>query len=80
MDQDLTAALGAFESDEEVDPQSVAFVKFTPNSENLEPSNFADEVYFPPNENEYLEELPLIPNEDSKFSPLCPFLEILVYS
>ncbi|XP_077301227.1 tyrosine phosphatase IA-2 isoform X2 [Arctopsyche grandis] len=63
IDQDLTAALGAFESDDQVDPQTVAFVKFTPNSD-IEPSNFADEVYFPPNEKDYIENLQLMPNND----------------
>uniref|UniRef100_A0A1B6GL34 Protein-tyrosine-phosphatase n=3 Tax=Proconiini TaxID=565685 RepID=A0A1B6GL34_9HEMI len=59
-DQDLASALKAFESDEmALDPQNVAFVKFTPSANNPH-AEFADEVYFPP--------LPL----DADFLPVPP--------
>nr|CAD7262759.1 unnamed protein product [Timema shepardi] len=48
IDQDLEVALKVIEEDgQEVDPDSVAYVKFTPSVGNPH-AEFADEVYFPP--------------------------------
>nr|CAD7428905.1 unnamed protein product [Timema monikensis] len=48
IDQDLEVALKVIEEDgQEVDPDSVAYVKFTPSAANPH-AEFADEVYFPP--------------------------------
>ncbi|KAJ9590447.1 hypothetical protein L9F63_016534, partial [Diploptera punctata] len=51
IDQDLEAALKAIEGDEQFDPYSLAYVKFTPSASNPHPE-FADEVYFPPQSEE----------------------------
>jgi len=45
VDQDLEGAMKAFQ--DEVDPMSLAFVKFTPSQSNPHPE-FADELYLPP--------------------------------
>ncbi|XP_069677518.1 receptor-type tyrosine-protein phosphatase N2 isoform X2 [Periplaneta americana] len=55
IDQDLEAALKAIEGDEQLDPYSLAYVKFTPSASNPHPE-FADEVYFPPQTDEEGEE------------------------
>ncbi|XP_066155636.1 receptor-type tyrosine-protein phosphatase N2 [Euwallacea fornicatus] len=48
-DNDLEGALRAMEGQEELDPQEVAIIKYTPSVDNPH-ANFADEVYYPPME------------------------------
>ncbi|CAG9760558.1 unnamed protein product [Ceutorhynchus assimilis] len=49
-DNDLEGALRALEGQEELDPQEVAIIKYTPSVENPH-ANFADEIYYPPVDN-----------------------------
>lgn len=49
-DNDLEGALRALEGQEELDPQEVAIIKYTPSVDNPH-ANFADEVYYPPVDN-----------------------------
>lgn len=46
IDQDLEGALKSLETEDTIDPESMAYVKFTPSS-NDPHAVFADEVYFP---------------------------------
>ncbi|XP_050310499.1 receptor-type tyrosine-protein phosphatase-like N [Anthonomus grandis grandis] len=46
-DNDLEGALRALEGQEQLDPQQVAIIKYTPSVDNPHAS-FADEVYYPP--------------------------------
>lgn len=46
-DNDLEGALRALEGQEELNPQEVAIIKYTPSVDNPN-ADFADEVYYPP--------------------------------
>ncbi|XP_017769765.1 PREDICTED: receptor-type tyrosine-protein phosphatase N2 isoform X2 [Nicrophorus vespilloides] len=50
-DQDLEGALKALEGEVHIDPRDVAIVKFTPSADDPR-SDFADEVYYPPVEDD----------------------------
>ncbi|KAF2882337.1 hypothetical protein ILUMI_23836 [Ignelater luminosus] len=47
VDQDLEGALKALEGEDQIDPEKVAIVKFTPSVEDPH-AEFADEIYYPP--------------------------------
>lgn len=47
MDQDLEGALTALEGKDQLDPEEVAIVKFTPSAGNPH-AEYADEIYYPP--------------------------------
>lgn len=56
VDQDLEGALKALEGQAPLEPQQVAIIKYTPSVDNPQ-SDFADEVYFPPEDERERQEL-----------------------
>lgn len=56
IDQDLEGALKALEGQVPLEPQQVAIIKYTPSVDNPQ-SDYADEVYFPPEDERAQQEL-----------------------
>lgn len=50
-DQDLEGALKALEGQDQLEPEETAIVKFTPSDDDPH-ADFADEVYYPPLEDQ----------------------------
>lgn len=51
MDQDLEGVLKAYEGEDQINPENVAIIKFSPSAENPH-AEYADEIYYPPISNE----------------------------
>lgn len=76
VDQDLEGALKALESEDTIDPEKVAIVKFTPSVGNPH-AEFADEVYYPPipNQNALARDIILPSNAVDLFDMPDPYTQ-----